>query len=135
MKLTESFEGRDDKLQCRSATFSPAGAGALAGAVGGGGVKGASRADAGSAGVAPAALGDAAASAAIGGVQERALPVAKVSERFGRNAEKPADQDVAKRVFYFSEGKTALYYHHGEGRLSCGCLVFHKDGQAQAVQV
>eukprot|EP00775_Hariotina_reticulata_P013287 gene13287-13418_t len=90
VKLTESFEGRDDRLQCRSATFSSAGAGALA---------------------------------------------AAVSERFGRNAEKPADQDIAKRVFYFSEGKTALNYHHGEGRLSCGCLVFHKDGQAQAVQV
>lgn len=58
-----------------------------------------------------------------------------MTEKFGRNPNKPADEDVAKRVFYLDQGKTMLCFQHGEGRLTAGYLVFHKDGQAQAVQV
>jgi hypothetical protein len=58
-----------------------------------------------------------------------------MTEKFGRNADKPADEDVAKRVFYLDQGKTMLCFQHGEGRLTAGYLVFHRDGQAQAVQV
>lgn len=47
----------------------------------------------------------------------------------------PADQDVAKRVFYLSEGKIRVDYHYGEGRITRSGRVFHKDGQSQIVQV
>eukprot|EP00878_Enallax_costatus_P036529 GHUV01041026.1.p1 GENE.GHUV01041026.1~~GHUV01041026.1.p1 ORF type:complete len:144 (-),score=27.03 GHUV01041026.1:635-1066(-) len=72
---------------------------------------------------------------ASGAATERALPIQKITEKYGRNPDKPADADVAKRVFHLAAGRTVLQYHHGEGRLTAGSLVFHKDGPAQAVQV
>lgn len=35
----------------------------------------------------------------------------KITERFSRNPEKPADEDVAERVFLIPEERTQLRYH------------------------
>jgi hypothetical protein len=150
-KLIERFTGRDDRLEYRSATFgmslSSSGAATAAGgaaglAADGLGADGVLQQQLGLLGEAAACGGaGAAAAAAAGGggggagVQDRALPILKMTEKFGRNPDKPADEDVAKRVFYLDQGKTMLCFQHGEGRLTAGYLVFHRDGQAQAVQV
>lgn len=129
MKLVEHFTGRDDRLEYRSATFGPAGgtsAGALSTAEGG---------VAASVGGLSLQAGAASISTSGSGAAERALPLVKITEKFARNPDKPADADVAKRVFHLVAGKTVLQYHHGEGRLTAGYLVFHRDGPAQAVQV
>jgi hypothetical protein len=143
-KLIERFTGRDDRLEYRSATFgmSLSSSGAAT-AVGGGanlaadgfGADGRPQQQLGLLGEAAAGGAAGAAAAAGAGGQDRALPILKMTEKFGRNADKPADEDVAKRVFYLDQGKTMLCFQHGEGRLTAGYLVFHKDGQAQAVQV
>lgn len=144
-KLIERFSGRDDKLEYRSATFgmslsSSGAAGGGAGLAGDGfGADGSPQQQLGLLGETTAATGAAggaaAAGAGAGAGQDRALPILKMTEKFGRNPNKPADEDVAKRVFYLDQGKTMLCFQHGEGRLTAGYLVFHKDGQAQAVQV
>ena len=46
-----------------------------------------------------------------------------------------ADQDVAKRVFYLSEGRMRVDHHYGESRITRSGRMFHKDGQSQIVQV
>ncbi|XP_023421775.1 dynein regulatory complex subunit 7 isoform X2 [Cavia porcellus] len=38
-------------------------------------------------------------------------PVVKITERFSRNPEKPADEDVAERVFLITEERIQLRYH------------------------
>jgi hypothetical protein len=142
-KLIDRFSGRDDRLEYRSATFgvSLSSSGAASGVGGGAGLAG--DGFGGADGKPPQQLGllgeaaaaGAASAAAAGAGQDRALPIMKMTEKFGRNPDKPADEDVAKRVFYLDQGKTMLFFQHGEGRLTAGYLVFHKDGQAQAVQV
>lgn len=47
----------------------------------------------------------------------------------------PADQDVAKRVFYLAEGRIRVDYHYADSRVTRSGRVFHKDGQSQIVQV
>jgi hypothetical protein len=145
-KLIERFSGRDDRLEYRSATFGTSlSSSGAASAVGGGvglaadgfaadGRPQQQQQQLGLLGEAAAAAGTAGAGGATAG-QDRALPILKMTEKFGRNPDKPADEDVAKRVFYLDQGKTMLCFQHGEGRLTAGYLVFHKDGQAQAVQV
>jgi hypothetical protein len=147
-KVIERFTGRDDRLKYRSATFgmSLSSSGAATAVGGGPGLAGLAADGSGADGwpqqqqlglLGEAAAGGAAGAAAAAGAggQDRALPILKMTEKFGRNADKPADEDVAKRVFYLDQGKTMLCFQHGEGRLTAGYLVFHRDGQAQAVQV
>jgi hypothetical protein len=67
--------------------------------------------------------------------QARALPVIKVTQKFARNAAKPADKDVAKQVFHLEQGKIIVQFHHADDKLTAGYLSFHRDGAAQAVQV
>lgn len=141
-KLVEYFTGRDDRLEFRSATYGSLGVGGTAG-VPATGEPGANNADAavGQQSEAPAAVQPSAPVAAAtarnssSGTPERPLPILKMSEKFSRNPAKSADVDVAKRVFHTAAGKTILQYHHAEGRLTAGYLVFFKDGPAQAVQV
>lgn len=140
-KLVENFTGRDDRLEYRSATFGSAGPHlglAGAGAASMQGTDGAGRD-----GDAVARASEATNKPQLGlvgeaagaGVQDRALPVKKMTEKYARNPDMPADMDVAKQAFYVADGKILVQYHHGEGRLTAGYLLFHKDGQAQAVQV
>lgn len=124
VKLTESFAGRGDRLECRAATFAPPAAGAAAGAAGGA-----------AAGLAAGEAGGGGGQLQQGQQQERTLPIVKVTEKFGRDPSKPADADVAKRVFHVAAGRTLLSFHHGEGRLTAGQVVFSRDGQVQVVQV
>ncbi len=50
-------------------------------------------------------------------------------------AQVPADQDVAKRVFYLQEGRIRVDFHYGHEHITRSSHVFHKDGQSQIVQV
>lgn len=142
-KLTEHFVGREDRLVYRSATFGggAAGEGAAEVAAGGGGATGSDEQPAlfGTAVVGSQPLQSAAGyglqSQAPQQQQARALPVIKVTQKFARNAAKPADIDVAKQVFHLAQGKIIVQFHHADDKLTAGYLSFHRDGAAQAVQV
>ncbi len=146
-KISEIFTGRDDRLEYRSATF-----GAAAGSLGGGGAAGSSQSSMAIAmgralqpsGQQPAGetagqqqQGAGGAEGAGGGpaAGEGSLAIVKMTEKFGRDPSKPADEDVWKRVFHVAAGRTELRFHHGEGRVTAGYVVLQQDGAAQAVQV
>jgi len=142
VKLSEVFTGRDDRLEYRSATFGAA-------TPAGGPVATASAAAAGGQSASAIAMGSAAAvqqaasvavdgggaAAGNGGGGERSLAIVKMSEKFARDPSKPADEDVAKRVFHVAVARTELRHHHGDGRVTAGYVVLQQDGPAQAVQV
>lgn len=153
VKLTEHFIGRDDFLTYRSATFgaAPPTSGSAADTTDVGDVRGSgAHASSGehatglgvAAGLAPLSSQPLQSAAGYGlptnqsqQQQVRALPVIKVTQKFARNRDKPADTDVFKQTFYLATGKTIVHFHHADERLTAGLLVFHKDGPAQAVQV
>jgi hypothetical protein len=146
VKLMEHFVGRDDHLVYRSLTFGAAGAAGAAAAAGSGSTDGPA-ASASSAGLLGSQLLQSAAGYGLPNGQpsgasqqqqqqaERALPVVKVTQRFARDAAKPADVDVARQVFHLAAGTTLVQFHHADDRLTADHLVFHRDGPAQAVQV
>jgi hypothetical protein len=143
VKLSEAFTGREDRLEYRSATFGPI-AGAGASAAHGAAAAGAAAAPAiamgaagscGSVAAGPSGGSGDAGAASGGGGGERSLAIVKMSEKFGRDPSRPADEDVAKRVFFVAEGRVELRYHLGEGRMTAGYVVLQADGPAQAVQV
>ncbi|KAG2491059.1 hypothetical protein HYH03_010505 [Edaphochlamys debaryana] len=135
-KIIEHFTGRDDRLVYRSATYSEdpaalAAAAAGAPAASGGGVEGGGEGDM------PGeddASRRARKSKARGG-DKRMLPIRKMTEKFGRNPALEADADVAKRVYYLTEGRLRVEYHFGEHRITNSSRSFTKDGQSQIVQV
>lgn len=133
VKLVEHFVGRDDRLEYRSATFGAPGAAGGAGAADG--VTAGSVQQHSDSSSATHGAGVVSSAGANGAATDRAPPIKKITEKYKRNADKSADADVAKRVFHLAAAKTVLQLHHGEGRLTAGSLVFHKDGPAQAVQV
>jgi len=66
---------------------------------------------------------------------KKMLPIRKMTEKFARNQDISADQDVAKRVFYLAEGRIRVDHHYGEQRVTRSGRVFFKDGQSQIVHV
>jgi len=110
-KIIERFEDRDDKLVYRSATY----------------VQEVTDGDDANAGPGARRLG--------GADSKRLLPIRKMTEKYARNKEKDADEDVAKMVFYLTEGRIRLEYHFGEDRITNSSRMYHKSGQSQIVQV
>eukprot|EP00879_Flechtneria_rotunda_P024804 GHRR01026321.1.p1 GENE.GHRR01026321.1~~GHRR01026321.1.p1 ORF type:complete len:382 (+),score=116.83 GHRR01026321.1:1409-2554(+) len=142
VKLTEHYTGRDDHLEYRSTTFGSAPATATSDGAGFSIAGSTATSTAGGGFAAPSlpqhfSTRDGAGSISMSGSggNDRALPVIKMTEKFGRDGTKPADADVAKRVFHLAVGKILVYYHHGEGKLTAGYVVFDKNGTTQAVQV
>ncbi|EFJ52641.1 hypothetical protein VOLCADRAFT_102618 [Volvox carteri f. nagariensis] len=142
-KIIEHFLGRDDRLVYRSATYTEdaATAAAAAAAAGGGGAPGAPPGSSG-AEAAGAAEGDPEEDAARRtrktrnrGGDKRMLPIRKMTEKFARNPALSADVDVAKRVYYLTEGRMRVEYHFGTNRITNSSRSFTKDGQSQIVQV
>ncbi|GIL78981.1 hypothetical protein Vretifemale_8361, partial [Volvox reticuliferus] len=68
------------------------------------------------------------------GGDKRMLPIRKMTEKFARNSPLDADADVAKRVYYLTEGRMRVDYHFGTNRITNSSRSFTKDGQSQIVQ-
>ncbi|XP_040489299.1 dynein regulatory complex subunit 7 [Ursus maritimus] len=56
-------------------------------------------------------FGDRVKKLALNSAESNPRPMVKITERFSRNPEKPADEDVAERVFLIPEERTQLRYH------------------------
>jgi hypothetical protein len=52
------------------------------------------------------------------GGDKRMLPIRKMTEKFARNPALDADSDVAKRVYYLTEGRLRVDYHFGTNRIT-----------------
>eukprot|EP00667_Euglena_gracilis_P002299 EG_transcript_2300 len=92
-KVMEFFEGREDRLNYRSATYDPHVA------------------------VTISTPGE---KTTRSSTDEKPNP-RKMTEKFDRNAEVPADQDVAKRTFYnpgSPEGTIRIIYHYAAGKIT-----------------
>ncbi|GLC33992.1 Dynein regulatory complex subunit 7 [Pleodorina starrii] len=126
LKIMEHFVGRDDRLVYRSATYTEE----AAASAGGAGAEAASETD-----PEEDALRRTRKSRGARGGDKRMLPIRKMTEKFGRNAGLDADADVAKRVYYLTEGRMRVDYHFGANRITNSSRSFTKDGQSQIVQV
>uniref|UniRef100_A0A8C6XB60 Dynein regulatory complex subunit 7 n=1 Tax=Naja naja TaxID=35670 RepID=A0A8C6XB60_NAJNA len=58
--------------------------------------------------------------------ESNARPILKITERFHRNPSKPADEDVAERIFLISEDKIILTYHCKENYITPSKREFNK---------
>ncbi|XP_015685947.1 dynein regulatory complex subunit 7-like, partial [Protobothrops mucrosquamatus] len=58
--------------------------------------------------------------------ESNARPILKITERFHRNPSKPADEDVAERIFWISEDKILLTYHCNENYITPSRREFNK---------
>ncbi|XP_039209694.1 dynein regulatory complex subunit 7 isoform X2 [Crotalus tigris] len=58
--------------------------------------------------------------------ESNARPILKITERFRRNPSKPADEDVAERIFLISEDKILLTYHCKENYITPSKREFNK---------
>ena len=55
----------------------------------------------------------------------------KITERFQRNVEIDANEDVAERVFALSEDKVQVTYHRHDGNISASTRDFFKPPNAE----
>jgi len=117
VKITEWFRGRDDRLVYRSARYQPVSPEEMLN-------KGASKGVAGGAGLNPEFMR-----------VEHNQPIVKITEKFERNPDRPAEEDVAKRRFKIGkEDVIEVHYHYGDGKITQGSKVF-THGLADCVQV
>uniref|UniRef100_A0A8C9KJ14 Dynein regulatory complex subunit 7 n=1 Tax=Panthera tigris altaica TaxID=74533 RepID=A0A8C9KJ14_PANTA len=56
-------------------------------------------------------FGDRVKKLSLNSAESNPRPIVKITERFARNPEQPADEDVAERVFLISEERIQLRYH------------------------
>ena len=54
--------------------------------------------------------------------------IVKMTEKFTRDENKSANEDVAKRTFYVVDKKIRLEYHFGEGKITRSVREYSKDG-------
>lgn len=121
-KVVEVFEGRGDRLLCRAVT---ADAGPAPGPnAGGAGAGGGAGADAGSVSVGRAVT------LSLGRGPE--LAVHRISETFGRDASRPAHDDVCKRTFLLAEQRIRTQYHRCGRALRPAVKVLDKRAPAPA---
>ncbi|KAL0485221.1 hypothetical protein AKO1_004274, partial [Acrasis kona] len=55
--------------------------------------------------------------------------IVKMTEKFERNREKPANEDVAKRTFYVEKKSIRLEYHYGDGKITRAAREYSKNGE------
>ncbi|KAL6761433.1 hypothetical protein V8C86DRAFT_3131553 [Haematococcus lacustris] len=113
-KVIELFEGRDDRLVYRSATYQTDMPDAAEGAAEEDGKRGRRMRNK---------------------EVKKMLPIRKMTEKFSRDRKLPADKDVAKRVYFLVEGRIRVDFHYGDACVTHSSHVFQKDGQSQIVQV
>ncbi|XP_060547636.1 dynein regulatory complex subunit 7-like [Pantherophis guttatus] len=64
--------------------------------------------------------------------ESNARPILKITERFHRNPSKPADEDVAERIFLISEDKILLTYHCKENYITPSKREFNKHTEVDS---
>merc|ERR1719231_225729 len=52
--------------------------------------------------------------------------IRKMTEKYERNPDTPAAEDVAKKTYYYRDGKIKLEYHHAAGRITRRTRLFSK---------
>eukprot|EP00906_Rhabdomonas_costata_P030675 RCo043369 len=112
-KVIEYFEGREDRLVYRSATYNPPEASVTITVSGSTPTRSATASE------------------------EKPNP-RKMTEKFDRNPEVPADQDVAKRTFYqpgTPEGQIRLIYHYADGKITRPSRMYSKGNPVMVEQV
>ncbi|CAI5781901.1 Coiled-coil domain-containing protein 135 [Podarcis lilfordi] len=65
--------------------------------------------------------------------ESNARPILKITERFHRNPEKPADEDVAERIFSIVEEKIFLTYHCKENYITPSKRDFNKRADVDSM--
>jgi len=61
--------------------------------------------------------------------------VKKLTQKFARNHEVPADGDIQKIVFLLYQKKIQVTYHRADGRITASSRTYTKDGKAKGFQV
>jgi hypothetical protein len=56
------------------------------------------------------------------------LVIHKMTEKFERDTNKPAQEDVRKRTYYVRDDKIRCIYHYSEGRITSAQRIYHKGG-------
>ncbi|DBA85904.1 TPA: hypothetical protein ACH3X1_005449 [Trebouxia sp. C0004] len=67
--------------------------------------------------------------------EEGPRTIVKMTQKFSRNPEVPAEQDVARRVFDIANGRIRLQYHYGPQRVTADERIYYRDGPPRLVQV
>ncbi|XP_063169158.1 dynein regulatory complex subunit 7 [Candoia aspera] len=62
----------------------------------------------------------------LANTETNARPILKITERFHRNPSKPADEDVAERIFLMAEDKILLTYHYRQNYVTPSKREFNK---------
>jgi hypothetical protein len=55
------------------------------------------------------------------------LPIKKMCQKYERNPDVPADDDIRKRTFFVSEGQIRCIFHYAEGRVTASRRLYYKD--------
>eukprot|EP01105_Mastigella_eilhardi_P027481 TRINITY_DN8499_c0_g1_i1.p1 TRINITY_DN8499_c0_g1~~TRINITY_DN8499_c0_g1_i1.p1 ORF type:complete len:824 (-),score=212.32 TRINITY_DN8499_c0_g1_i1:125-2572(-) len=66
---------------------------------------------------------------------ETASQIGKITAKFARDAEKPADADPEKIVFYLLEKRIDVTYHKAKGKITASSRTYTKDGQSTGFTV
>lgn len=61
------------------------------------------------------------------------LVIHKMTEKFRRNHNIAAEEDVCKRTYYLSEQKIRCIYHFAEGHITSASRTYHKNGNPTEV--
>ncbi|XP_072278788.1 dynein regulatory complex subunit 7 [Pyxicephalus adspersus] len=61
-----------------------------------------------------------------GPIEANPRPILKITERFSRNAEKPANEDVAERIFLITKDRIYVRYHRQDDRITTSYWEFQK---------
>jgi hypothetical protein len=64
---------------------------------------------------------------------EKPQPIVKMTEKFRRNPEKPAQHDIAKRTFYLAQKSFRVDFHVPEDRVTNSYRLYTKDGHSHIV--
>lgn len=66
---------------------------------------------------------------------DRALPISKMTEKFGRNDKIAPADDIAKRTYYVAQDTIRIDYQVPKDRLTSSYRIYTKDGHRHAVEV
>uniref|UniRef100_A0A7S1C183 Uncharacterized protein n=1 Tax=Bicosoecida sp. CB-2014 TaxID=1486930 RepID=A0A7S1C183_9STRA len=61
--------------------------------------------------------------------------IRKMTEKFGRNADKDADKDVRKRTYLVQEKQIREIYHYAPGRITSSTRTYLKEGVSGTVEL
>ncbi|XP_032280441.1 dynein regulatory complex subunit 7 isoform X2 [Halichoerus grypus] len=77
-------------------------------------------------------FGDRVKKLALNSAESNPRPMVKITERFSRNPEKPADEDVAERVFLTPEERIQVRYHCWDDRITASKREFLRRAEVDS---